>query len=100
MSKTKFTPGPWTAEYDDKWRHWVVHAHSMPVNSPLVRLSDFDDEAKHDAALIAAAPDLYEALSDLFENEKFHTAIGGNPIMVDRLIQRVWAALKKARGET
>jgi hypothetical protein len=110
MSETKFTRGPWLIERRatkeggphhtigvtrDEISGGVFGTHS---SGRYMSVSGCIDE--HDAALIAAAPDLYEALSDLFENKQFNTAIGGNPIMVDKLIERIWAALKKARGET
>jgi hypothetical protein len=52
-----------------------------------------------DASQVAAAPELYEALSDLLENPAYQTAIGGNPNAVDEMVNRAFAALRKARGE-
>lgn len=57
------------------------------------------DDAASLAHLIAAAPDMYEALSDLMENPVFLVSIGGNPNMVDALMDRARAALAKARGQ-
>lgn len=46
-----------------------------------------------------AAPDLYEALSNLMENPLFQTAVGGNPNAVERMLDHARSALAKARGE-
>lgn len=62
MSKTKFTPGPW------EWREdQLSEGHSCCVfgaNGFRIGSSrgDMDHLSATDAALIAAAPDLYEAL--------------------------------------
>lgn len=112
MTDTKFTPGPWSvaADYDNKlhvcspWNDRVkpknsdtygsyLGAHICEVphqgeDAPVVTLT----QAKANAHLIAAAPELYEAL-DLFidwmnEEEGAHA-----------LCDKGRAALAKARGE-
>jgi len=50
------------------------------------------------ASLIDAAPDLFSCMLDLFENPQFQVAIGGNPNMVDSIMDRARAAIAKARG--
>jgi hypothetical protein len=97
MTETKWTPGPWSASWQNDWSHWVVSAPTMPSNTPIVRLSDFDDATRHDAHLIAAAPELYEALA-WFIND----IDGDRTVMVDFSdnVERARAALSKARGET
>jgi hypothetical protein len=57
------------------------------------------DEALANARLIAAAPELFEALADLMENPQFVVSVGGNPNMVATLLDRARAALAKARGD-
>lgn len=119
MSETKFTPGPWEICKDGACpckQIWsipgdfpvatgngvhigAVHQH-MADAPDLIYASLSDETRKANAALIAAAPDLYAALSDLMENEKFHTMVGGNPNVVEELLSRCYAALAKARGET
>lgn len=93
--ETKFTRGPWTSDGSLVWVGTEVGLREL--------LADVDgsnhEKAKSNAALIAAAPDLYAALSDLMENEKFHTMVGGNPRVVEALLERCASALKKARGE-
>ena len=84
MSNAKFTPGPW-AWHEDNWNGgWKgLYADNwQPIVVPqscndgddgaawLATVDDADEEGLTDAdrALIAAAPELYEALSYLNEN--------------------------------
>jgi len=46
----------------------------------------------------AAYREVVESLSDFLENSDYQVAVGGNPIMVDRMIERASAALAKARA--
>jgi len=48
------------------------------------------------AHLIAAAPELLSVVLDMFQNPQFQVAVGGNPIMVDALMERARAAIAKA----
>jgi len=64
-----FTPGPWKAEEGSIHHAGQIvitadHA-GMTSNTPLARLAPFDDAVWPDARLIAAAPDLYEALKGI-----------------------------------
>lgn len=59
-----YTPGPWEAFYKRKYDEWHV---SVPMEDSSMRLGLFADGVKTtcpkaDAYLIAAAPELYEAL--------------------------------------
>lgn len=93
MSDTKFTPGPWTI--NPTGPHWN---NPELCNLEINYGSDHEcvcDTVYHmaDAQLIAAAPDLYEALVALQSAAKQSTAI-------DREVWlQVHDALKKARGE-
>lgn len=103
MAEPKWTPGPW---------EWRMHeTYNLPAlygaNGEVVM--DFGDDEPyyptagmppnhHDQALIAAAPDLYEALRSLVE--AFEQIV---PLNTDRVdydaYKRAIAALSKARGE-
>lgn len=102
-----FTPGPWEMrEADDRYE-----SDTVPIYAGAHQVGDIYGfqttqrpdmtvaEAEANARLIAAAPELYEALADLMENPKFVTAIGGNPNMVEELMSRASTALAKARGQ-
>jgi hypothetical protein len=84
------TPGPWNVG-KGQWPHafsWVITSADMPnPGSPLAILQDFDDAAEADARLIAAAPEMYEALKAIVE---------GPP--GEGLFSRARAAITKAEG--
>lgn len=83
----EFTKAPWSAK-DGIVTSTCDHMH--------VAVATFDDDAK----LIAAAPDLYEALSALMgADNKITVAIGGNPIYVEKLMARARSALARAEGK-
>jgi uncharacterized NAD-dependent epimerase/dehydratase family protein len=105
MSKHKHTPGPWTAlpEECDKpyvrirgtrlgWRFKIANVMNAGYDDPPEREVE---ETRANAALIAAAPELLEALQEVF-------------MIGDRLVSDVYgyefkekarAAIAKATGE-
>tara|TARA_R110000868_G_scaffold117383_1_gene311867 strand:+ start:149 stop:466 length:318 start_codon:yes stop_codon:yes gene_type:complete len=63
---TTHTPGPWNAFYKNKYNEWHV---SVPMPHGTMKLGLFDngipsDNPEADARLIAAAPELLEALKE------------------------------------
>ena len=119
MTKTLWTPGPWSvphfadddtqcncgyvlAEYGGMGAIATVHVCKE------MRGDWGDDEgpdavsARANAHLIAAAPDLYEALADLAAAYKSLCLMTGKTFYEDDCsqYQRSTAALAKARGET
>jgi hypothetical protein len=120
MMDTKFTPGPWEVRYDwDEGRHIISMASAIETPGRYKShhrieyshgIFDHEDEpgtaghrqflqAAANAHLIAAAPELYEALVRFIEDPTFQVAVGGNPNVVDRMLDHARAALAKARGE-
>lgn len=98
MTDANFTPGPWKWEIDGKGTAWA--AYSL---SPGVLLTDFgsgtpwgDEIDRANADLIAAAPDLYEALSDCLWMIE---AKEGTSDENDKKVDAARAALAKARGD-
>lgn len=98
MSETKFTPGPWSWWTSNSMKRLsagrsdgnVLHAYRCSDGVADVSVSDAD------AHLIAAAPELYEAVAEAFEREY-------NPFEPDNQSDRYhrWGALlAKARGES
>jgi len=86
------TPGPWVYYYEKIGNQHIVWSD----NSRIVSLS-MNDDAESNARLIAAAPDLLEALQDLFidcmacdYNDGFNTS---------PLAKKVRAAIAKATGD-
>jgi len=99
-----FTPGPWKVLADKidvgPDSGFSVIGGCGCCDSPWVMPFEPKGEALANARLIAAAPELYEALRDFFENPDFVCTVGGNPIRVQAMMARGIAALKKARGES
>lgn len=108
MSKNKFTPGPWAAVFEPEWNQWSIRSANpadlaeAPVYYELassigghVRGENFDDysEVEANARLVAAAPDLLEALEMLLEETDPMKLNAGEPWC------RVRTVIAKARGE-
>ena len=106
----KFTKGPWTAKYDPQLRA-LIQIYSTEAHLPVAVLPDRGTveampEIEANANLIAAAPDMYEALEQMEPLINNSTGIVGyymngniakwNDFDVTRIIGN---ALRKARGE-
>ena len=96
-TETKWTPGPWRY-----WKEESGYCGEMVAANGKSVCVFLDDPNDKDAALIAAAPELYEALEDLLGYFR-----SGNAVDVERAtikanapeVLAARAALKKARGE-
>ena len=86
---TGFTPGPWTWHSEDEHPYATLDAPSGVV-------IDYEDSCPHeaDARLIAAAPDLLEALQHLMDR----VAFDGVPEDADNQFTEAEAAIAKALG--
>ncbi|MEQ5857268.1 hypothetical protein NFI08_16465 [Halomonas sp. EF61] len=110
MSETKFTPGPWFA-HDDHPQHACYHiAPADYWHDELATIySPGDPEADANASLIAAAPELYEALevfgrlADQLDGDDEVERTPDDEWAKFRLLasdyRKARAALAKARGE-
>ena len=110
MSEAKNTPGPWTATYDSQLQA-LIQIYSTEAHLPVAVLPDRGTveampEIEANANLIAAAPDMYEALEQMEPLINNSTGIVGyymngnvakwNDFDVTRIISN---SLRKARGE-
>ena len=87
MTEPKFTPGPWTAEeYKHGHGAWVVRSPDGYLIA--------ENMAGQDAALLAAAPDMYDALYSVCVACKMRDH------ETECKLCTVEAALRKARGES
>lgn len=110
MFKPKWTPGPWMMETlttsdpnGDEWETYVevtaeigafIHSHDLGYTD------EVDDIIKANARLIAAAPDLYEALAKVLKQYDDLEIQVGEPTEMTLAYASGCAALAKARGET
>ena len=97
----KHTPGPWTAEYDNRGNGGFGEWYNVGP----ARVYIVGESSEADARLIAAAPDLLEALEAAVDQlEGFDgIAAGGKRVLFSaadrRAVKQARAALKLARGE-
>lgn len=96
MTDTKFTPGPWEVkEEGEKWL-WVGPASWVKRICRVVLYNGTEREDKANAHLIAAAPDLYDALE---RAEYMLRQYGMRPEFYREVASEARSALAKARGE-
>ena len=88
----KHTPGPWIHTEDDDNYHAVTAGCGYHVNSDDDGFEIAGCISKANAMLIAAAPDLLDALSEIIND-------GGKFVMTHELHRKARAAIAKARGE-
>lgn len=98
MTEPKFTPAPW---------HTTNDGYNVKNETDImICLNSFEDDVeqcKANANLIAAAPELYEALVELLNDTKmfYESGDAGNFDCEEMdVFKRVRKALAKARGET
>ncbi len=103
MADARFTKGPWRLS-DSGDNTWTVcepdkpfrHSHFATVSVGNM----WGDEGKANARIIAAAPDLYEALCGMLEYTADLNPAQGYPETDHEAVNAARAALAKARGES
>ena len=92
MTEAKFTPGPWALIWHGNEEYpYPLSVHTKDGEYWVVRDGTF--ALKEDAHLIAAAPEMYEALVDAQKRLRGAGMLGSGDDPVN-------AALAKSRGET
>lgn len=89
---SNYTPGPWTAE---GWENLVVNAGNVTLASTPGYTNGNLAEAKANARLIAAAPELLEALERLASSLEL-CASGNSPAKVLREVAEMNARFARA----
>jgi hypothetical protein len=95
------TPGPWTTDVVRSTNYtlriikagtdWIAHVHTQSTESDIPR--DVSN-----ARLIAAAPELWDLIVELFEDPELSLIIGANPNRVSSLMERADKLRDKVRG--
>ena len=98
--EAKFTKGPWQAYIQQRPEGFRAQVISFNPDLPPCGVTIFDapstDETKANSWLIAAAPEMYEALSSYFKQAQ----LNGSQIAGEQLYPLARAVLEKARGES
>ena len=99
MMETKWTPGPWAYEIQPGYACITHERGSIAAASYAKLLDNSPLPMEANARLIAAAPDLYEALERLMQ--ELIAQLYGNIIFIDttKAMEQARAALAAARGE-
>lgn len=95
--KVEWSPAPWTVS-DIEQGPYVVCAEHYAIAQMVRMPGGFDTERLATAHLMAAAPDLYDALREFFTSGDFDIETTGNPAATAAWIAKARAALAKARG--
>lgn len=99
-AKAAHTTGPWSADKDN----WVV----SPDGGFVAQCFDGTRQSPDDeilgaanAGLVATAPDML-AICEIFlgGDERFQVAVGGNPMVVDKMLANARIVVAKARGQS
>lgn len=91
MASETFTKGPWVVQSDAPTGYLYVVAGAWPTGETIC-----DRPSKANATLIAAAPDMYEALTKLRSQYAAPLHYSGD---LRHALVEADAALAKARGE-
>ena len=101
MSKSKFTPGPWIVVRD----HWDINVQCKASVSglpfavtPICIIEQEGEYGLFDARLIAAAPDMYEALNEMLSSFDPYNCKGD--FFHHAAIMKARAAIAKAEEKT
>lgn len=100
MSETRFTPGPWKASTTYDGVDHIIHAAGVPWQlAYLARHSEIDWPLEANAHLIAAAPELVEALDRFVQITEEHKRSHHLPLVFQAALVEARKALSRARGE-
>jgi hypothetical protein len=94
----KWTPGPWSVEHvKDDGAIYIAHPKTECNVTTICNIIDDTEEDFSNAHIIAAAPELYDALNGLYK--LLWDASDGKRVWTLASQDRALKALKKARGD-
>lgn len=85
MSKPKHTPRPWTIRYEDHARYMIIRPYS----------DETEEEIEANVQLIAAAPEMLEALELVLKKVIYDLDMGDHSDVYDTVTK----AIAKAKGK-
>lgn len=98
-TRTQHTPGPWTAK--PHGNHCFLMSENAQGFYCVCDVDTATEQGRANARLIAAAPDLLEALTELVtRRERASAKVGGSPDGSDNRYARARAAIAKAEGRS
>ena len=97
-AETKWTPGPWHVLKARGYAHGPVDKNNAPVVTWTGMARPRQEDGMANAHLIAAAPELYEALEEALET--IHALIDEGYMAYIHQRERIEYAMAKARGES
>ncbi len=97
MRMTNFTPGPW--ETNDLGKGNAVIVQPVDTSLPPICFVDRQPNVFDNANLIAAAPEMYEALNDAQEELRLIRMKDTNAVYDPTVRIRIEIALAKAEGK-
>lgn len=100
-NKTKYTPGPWAIVCGRHYAHEIQAKSKRGKDWIIARITASkvgQDEAEANANLVAAAPELLEAIEEYFEVWANNGKKPGWCNRVDASRARLRAAIAKAKG--
>lgn len=99
MKKTKFTPGPWRIETENETGTPTISIRDG-LNQQIATVNPYRLAWRDaDARLIAAAPEMLEALESLVERCSHLKNLNGVQDIIAKQIDDAKAAIAKARGK-
>jgi hypothetical protein len=93
LKKPAFNSGPWLASSDDRSAIWSVRTPTLSI----CEIHGYGPISEANARLIAAAPDMYEALKDFLWFGRLEIMCG-DQIGLEHAFNKVGAAIVKAEG--
>jgi hypothetical protein len=95
----KHTPGPWKVAGDDINGQAIVRGEHVEIATCWHHcLGSLEIQMRANARLIAAAPEMWDLIVELFEDTQLGLIIGGNPNRVSALMERADKLRAKVRG--
>lgn len=102
MSDAKHTPGPWLVDRDPRigmaWNNHIVDQHGNAVCFMAHSNGRDTERDEANASLIAAAPDLLEALQEVLATNRATSRLPKTVLEAELMLDRIRAAAAKAEA--